>query len=293
MGGETGPPSLSMPERIVMSGFFAIGFYNTVELFVLIFTTFKKWRGLYFWSMVVAAIGIPSHAIAFMLRYFQFAPNIPISFFSLFGWWTMVTGQSVVLWSRLHLVVHDSRKIRWVLVMIFTNASVLQVPESVLFILCNFGNPAPYITAFNIFERITIVVFSLQEAIISGLFMWEGCYSLKAILAIKRREGQNILRYLVALFILVLLLDSGLIALEYTDNFLLETACKPFVYSIKLKAELIILNKLCAFTQMSDYSCQTPSSAPVDAFRNRCISDTISPNCIGPSSLAILARTSV
>ncbi|PVH92846.1 hypothetical protein DM02DRAFT_698275 [Periconia macrospinosa] len=216
-----------MLKRIAMSSFFTIGFYNT--------------RGRYFWSMVVAAIRIPSHAISFMLRYFKLAPNIPIYFFSIFGWFAMV------------------------LVMIITNACILQVPESVLFILVNFGRPAPYLTAFNIYERISLVVFSLQEAIISGLFM----------------KGQNIFRYLVALFILVLLLDSSLIVFKYTHNFLIETTCKPFVYSIKLKAEFIILNKLCAFTRISNCSCHCLSSAPADDFRDQCISDTISTNCTG------------
>ena len=66
MAGETGPPPLSMPKAMLMAGFFAVTFYNTIEIFVLVFSTFKQRRERYFWSMLVAAIGIPTHAIAFL-----------------------------------------------------------------------------------------------------------------------------------------------------------------------------------------------------------------------------------
>ncbi|KAL5603838.1 hypothetical protein FOVSG1_006588 [Fusarium oxysporum f. sp. vasinfectum] len=234
---------------MLMAGFFAIAFYNTIEIFILVFSTFKQRRGRYFWSMVVAAIGVPTHAIAFLLRYYEIAPNLPISAFTIAGWCLMVTGQSVVLWSRLHLVVHNPTKIRLVLAMIIANACFLHIPESVIFVLCNTGNPAPYLLAFKIYERIEIVVFSLQESIISGLFLWEGFHSFKPVLTLRGAEGRSLLRQLVVLFLVNVLLDSSLIVLEYTNNFEIETTWKPFVYSVKLKAEFIILNRLRAFTR--------------------------------------------
>lgn len=48
------------------------------------------------------------------------------------SWWCMVTGQALVLYSRLHLVVRDKRKIRWVLVMIITNFFILHIPIMIL-----------------------------------------------------------------------------------------------------------------------------------------------------------------
>lgn len=46
------------------------------------------------------------------------------------GWYCMVTGQSLVLYSRLHLVVR--RRLRWVLGMIILNAIVLHGGTTVL-----------------------------------------------------------------------------------------------------------------------------------------------------------------
>ncbi|KAH6880618.1 integral membrane protein [Thelonectria olida] len=249
MAGETEPLPLSLPEAMLMASFFAIAFYNTIEIFVLIFTTFKQWRGRYFWAIITAAIGVPTHAIAFLLRYYHIAPNIAMSAFSIVGWCLMVTGQSVVLWTRLHLMVYNPRTIRLVLIMIITNACILHIPESVIFVFCNLGNPGPFLTAFNIYERIEIIVFSLQESIISGLFLYEGYHSFRPVIALRGAEGRNFLRHLVVLFLINVLLDSTLIVLEYTNNFDIETACKPFIYSIKLKVEFIILNKLLVFTR--------------------------------------------
>ncbi len=43
-----------------------------------------------------------------------------------------VTDQALMPYSRLHLVVRDKRKIRWVLVMIITNFFLLHIPIMIL-----------------------------------------------------------------------------------------------------------------------------------------------------------------
>lgn len=44
----------------------------------------------------------------------------------------MVTGQSVVLWSRLHLLVEHGRILRWTIWMIIIDAIILHIPTTVL-----------------------------------------------------------------------------------------------------------------------------------------------------------------
>ncbi|KAM5343960.1 hypothetical protein ACJ41O_012497 [Fusarium nematophilum] len=263
MAGETGPTELSVSRALLMASFFAVSYYNTIEIFVLIFSTFKQWRGRYFWSMVAAALGIPMHATAFFLRYFALAPNLAMSAFTIVGWVLMVTGQSVVLWSRLHLVVYNQTIIRLVLAMIITTGCLIHIPESVIFIYVNTSDSAGYLRAFLIYERLEIVVFSLQESIISGLFLWEGYRSFWPVLALRGSEGRSFLAQLIALFLVNVLLDSVLIALEYSGRFQLQTSIKPFVYSVKLKVEFIILNKLVRFTRTAPMN---PLSSP--ALRN-------------------------
>ncbi|TDZ61496.1 hypothetical protein CTRI78_v004361 [Colletotrichum trifolii] len=264
MAGETGSISVSQAQAMVMIAFAATAYYNTIETFFSIFTTFKRRRGRYFWSMVVSNTGININVVAFVLRYFGyyreavFASSIIIPI----AWYSMVTGQAVVLWSRLHLVVHSQRQIRLVLAMIVFNAVTMHVPETVIFFLANYHHPAQWSAPFKIYEKVELVVFTVQETIIAGFFLYEGYFSLKPLGAIKPKAVTSMVRHLAALFAAVLLLDAGLIVLEYSDRFEIQTMCKPFVYSVKLKVEFVVLNKLLSFTRMSACNCRGPESMP-------------------------------
>ncbi|TDZ25370.1 hypothetical protein Cob_v001643 [Colletotrichum orbiculare MAFF 240422] len=264
MAGETGSISVSQAQAMVMIAFAATAYYNTIETFFSIFTTFKRRRGRYFWSMVVSNTGININVVAFVLRYFGyyreavFASSIIIPI----AWYSMVTGQAVVLWSRLHLVVHSQRQIRLVLAMIVFNAVTMHVPETVIFFLANYHHPAQWSGPFKIYEKVELVVFTVQETIIAGFFLYEGYFSLKPLGAIKPKAVTSMVRHLAALFAAVLLLDAGLIVLEYSDRFEIQTMCKPFVYSVKLKVEFVVLNKLLSFTRMSACNCRGPESMP-------------------------------
>lgn len=78
-------------------------------------------------------------------------------------WYTTVTGQSVVLWSRLHLLVTGAagaRPLRWTQSIIIIDAIVFHVPATVL----TFGSngdigTATFVRGFNIYEKVQMVGF--------------------------------------------------------------------------------------------------------------------------------------
>lgn len=249
MPGETGPIAVSLATAMVIAGFFAVAVYNTFEILICLFSIFRKRRSLYFWSLLVATLGILVHSIAVLLRFFALAPNFLMCVFTILGWWAMVTGQSVVLYSRLGLVVSEAWKMRFAAVMIITNFFILHIPVSILFLASNTGNPAPYIHAFDIYEKIQLAGFSLQECILSGMYLWEATTTLKPMMAVKGAEGRRMIRHLAILFVTTVLLDSSLMATEYTNHFDIQTTLKPVVYSVKLKMEFVVLNELLVFTQ--------------------------------------------
>ncbi|KZL82804.1 integral membrane protein [Colletotrichum incanum] len=263
MAGETGTISVSQVQAMVMIAFAATAYYNTIETFFSIFTTFKRRQGKYFWSMVVANTGINVNVIAFILRYFGYYHEaiFTSSIIIPLAWYSMVTGQAIVLWSRLHLVVHSQRKIRLILSMIILNAVTMHIPETVIFFLAN-KNPKQWTMPFMIYEKVELIIFTIQETIIGALFFCEGYKSLKPLSAIKPKAVTSMVGYLVALFPVVFILDTGLIILEYNDKFEIQTMCKPFVYSVKLKVEFVVLNKLLAFTRMSTCNCRGSEAIP-------------------------------
>src|SRR4051794_39282523 len=75
--------------------------YNAVELILLIFTTFNAYLGLYFWSLLVASCGVIPYTIGLLFEYFQLTSLTGGLVIDNIGWRTMITGQSVVLYSRL------------------------------------------------------------------------------------------------------------------------------------------------------------------------------------------------
>jgi hypothetical protein len=249
MAGETGPIDVSLAIAMLIAGFFAISIYNSAEIFISLFGVFRRKQGLYFWSLMVATVGIFVHSIAVFLRFFALAPNLPMCVIVVIGWCAMVTGQSVVLYSRLGLMAPDRWKTQLALYMIIFNFVVLHIPVSALFIAINSNNPDPFTAAFDVYEKIQLVGFSIQESVLSGLYVWEASTSFKPVLEVKSALGRRLLRHLAILFVLTVLLDASLLATEFTNNFEIQTTYKPIVYSIKLKIEFVVLNELKAFTQ--------------------------------------------
>jgi hypothetical protein len=82
----------------------ALALYNALELTLLIFTTFHHYRGLYFWSLVLASGGVIPYVLGFIIEYFRLSYMALGIAIDTTGWILMVTGQSVVLYSRLWLV---------------------------------------------------------------------------------------------------------------------------------------------------------------------------------------------
>uniref|UniRef100_A0A0D2YBU4 DUF7703 domain-containing protein n=1 Tax=Fusarium oxysporum (strain Fo5176) TaxID=660025 RepID=A0A0D2YBU4_FUSOF len=92
------------------------------------------------------------------------------------------------------------------------------------------------------------------------------------------RRGQEmerkIMRYLIIVNILVILLDISLILTQYMSHFNIQTTYKPVVYSIKLKMEFVVLNKLLLLVQHSDCNCMhvvgEPETPPPDPSHIEC-----------------------
>ncbi|KAH7302964.1 hypothetical protein B0I35DRAFT_403006 [Stachybotrys elegans] len=248
MPGETGPVSPPLAVSLTITALFGMACLNCAEIPIMVLYTFRRYTGLYFWSIIVADLGTVIYAIVNLLRLFALAPNTLMSVLLALSWWGMVTGQSVILYSRLHLVVYNKKKTRGVLIMIITNFFIIHIPLSVLWIGCNI-DPDVFLDAFNIYERLQLCAFFVQECIISGLYIWEAGHTLEPIISARGGTGKNIVHELVVINIIVIILDITLLVTLLTGHFYIQTSYQPLVYSIKLKLELFILNKLKAFVE--------------------------------------------
>lgn len=134
-GGYDGNSQALRAVIVVMA---SLAMYNACELTVMIFLTFTRYRGLYFWSLLISGLGIIPYSLGFLLKLLTITTGqakwLAITLLTI-GWYPMITGQALVLWSRLHLILDGERGdkiIRWTKWMIIVDAICLHIPTTVL-----------------------------------------------------------------------------------------------------------------------------------------------------------------
>ncbi|KAF2683446.1 hypothetical protein K458DRAFT_478336 [Lentithecium fluviatile CBS 122367] len=197
---------------LLLTTFLGIALYNVIELTAPIFTTFKKIRGHYFCSLLVASWGIVPYVIGVYLKYFT-------------------------------LTSSDGRA-RWVLYMIIINGILCHVSGFVLIYGTISPNPKPYLRHFPIYEKLQVTVFFVQEVIISSLYVYKTSNLLRILSGIQARGTRLVMRHLILANVIIILLDISLLALEYAEHYDVEVSLKATVYSVKLKMEFSVLNGL-------------------------------------------------
>ncbi|KAK3304906.1 uncharacterized protein B0T15DRAFT_255549 [Chaetomium strumarium] len=245
------------PTLTILLVFISVALYNVAELNFIILATFKRRNGLYFWSFIVATWGIVPYSIGFLLKSLQVEVHSWVYVTMIVvGWCCMVTGQSVVLYSRLHIVLHNAFQLRLVLGMIITNAIICHIPTTVMVYGANSAHPEPFITPYSICEKIQVTIFFLQESIISILYIKETVELMRVRKrgAITGGRGFSnatrwLMTHLIIVNIIVVMLDITISGLEYANQYYLQTSYKALVYSIKLKLEFSILNRLVEVAQ--------------------------------------------
>ena len=102
--------------------------------------------------------------------------------------------------------------------------------------------------AYKYVEKIQMTAFTLQEFIISGLYIWRTLEILKSTNP-ERKRTRKIMWQLCTINGVVILADVALLVVEYQDRHVVEQALKGAVYGIKLKLEFAILSKLIGITK--------------------------------------------
>lgn len=132
----------------------------------------------------------------------------------------MVTGQAIVLWSRLHLVVQGDqgdRIIKWTKWMIIVNAICLHIPTSVLTFGSNANLPS-FIEGYNVMEKLQMCGFFIQEVILSGIYIIE---TIKILKSSVQQNTKRLMYQLMAINILIIIMDLGLLGLEAASLYIL------------------------------------------------------------------------
>lgn len=106
----------------------------------------------------------------------------------------------------------------------------------------HFGhNTYTFGAAYNVVERIQMCGFCVQEFILSGLYIWK---ALDIISSAERKRSHHLMWQLFSINVIIIVLDIALLTIEFMSYHVLQQTVKGLTYSVKLKLELAILNKL-------------------------------------------------
>ena len=153
----------------------------------------------------------------------------------------MVSGFSVVLYSRLHLVIRSQRTLRLVLAMIITDAFLFHVPTVVFQYGTSYKKThEKYLPYMAPMERVQVLGFSIQEVLISAIYIYATLQMLKGSFNKKIRQT---MAFLILIQVIVILCDVVVISLDYAQYFTLKAVIHSFVYAFKLQLEFVILNQ--------------------------------------------------
>ena len=123
--------------------------------------------------------------------------------------------------------------------MIIVNVCILYVPMTVLFLGLNNGN-ARFARPAMIYNWIQLAGFCIRTSSYAA-FTSEAIR--KCIIRIRGRKGRKVIIHLLWVNILVIVLNILLLLTEYKLHYI-QVSFKAVVYSIKLKLESSVLNRL-------------------------------------------------
>lgn len=105
-------------------------------------------------------------------------------------------------------------------------------------------NVDKWMKAYNIYEKVQMTGFTIQETIISGMYLWEARRIMRPGKVFAKQQTNEVLKHLIWVNAFVIFLDAALLATEYAGLFSIQTVFKAAVYSIKLHFEFVVLNQL-------------------------------------------------
>lgn len=225
--------------------FMTISLYNALELTVLILLSFRRYSSLYFWSLLTSAVfGVPPYTVGVVLQFFDLEPLWLSVVMQNVAWILMVPNQSVVLYSRLHLVSQNTALLGFVRVLIILSLIVIVLPTIVLNAGWTFIPSSPaWAHGYTTMERIEVTWFTAQESFISGVYIWEAIRLIRIIPSDDKRR-HRILYELLAINIMAITMDLVVMILQYLNYYFSQVIFKGMVYSVKLKLEFAVLGML-------------------------------------------------
>lgn len=105
-----------------------------------------------------------------------------------------------------------------------------------------------FVFPYSVMEKIQVTAFSIQEFIISSLYLYQTYRLLQPSATFQKTRTRRVMWHLIYVNLIIILMDITLLCTEYADLYEIQTTFKGAVYSVKLRLEFAVLNQLVSLT---------------------------------------------
>jgi hypothetical protein len=206
---------ISGHNALMTAGFVALGLGCGFEMLVLVGATFRRWSGLYFWSLIVAALSMISFSIGNILYYWVLKDSCPgiTLLFRVPGYLLYVPSEFLVLYSRLHLVQTKETAMRVILSAVIAEWVFVEIPLALLTIGATLSPSSWYNVVYIALSKVEWVLYVVIDCILSGVYIFQ----------VKRSWASDsdspmrlVLQQVVVMTIFLLLIDFVYFSLWFT-----------------------------------------------------------------------------
>jgi hypothetical protein len=225
-----------------MAAIITLTYWMGMELLILVFLTFKRYNGLYFWTLITSTVGILIYNTAIIFVNFETPVSANATTITInIGWAITTLSYPLVLWSRLHLVIgHRPRLLKAILasilfVAIGSEATTLSVTWGVVF-----KHPELYHVQ-EVVNHVEGVIIGVQQLLISFVYIYQTAKFLKGGYAVHTKK---VIGLLLVVQLLCICGDVGSEYQNFSKRLRWAAVTEPAVLSLKLRLEFIVLNQL-------------------------------------------------
>ncbi|KAL1795383.1 hypothetical protein ACET3X_007199 [Alternaria dauci] len=237
--------------------FGCLAIWSTLTLTIRLFTTLKKRSGVYFYSILVATWGLTIRQVGnFIQRYAQRCPWQVGFTMQQIGWAGMITGFSMVLYSRLTVIMQSHKARRTLLGMIIFNGLVWHTVMTTVLAgkktMKSAGNASGTRAWQHVedrVEKIQVVTFALQDIILSYFYLRAAYQYLKGRFT-KSSKTRSVMCLLLLVQLVAISIDAAIVYMDCAGYLQLKFIVFSFAYAVKLELEFVALNQLVELSRM-------------------------------------------
>jgi hypothetical protein len=164
---------LSRPLAMTSLACVSIGLFICLEMFVLIFITFKRYSGIYFWTLTGATVCQTLVCISTLLAFWIIKGDQPTVSLTIGipGYLFFVPLEGLVLYSRLHLLGASRRSLRFVLGAIAFEFVFAEIPCAVMEALNpKYGQRSDFFEWYKVVWREEAAMYMVMHLILMSMF---------------------------------------------------------------------------------------------------------------------------